>query len=346
MKRMIIALIVVLSILFLFYGMSDPSRDIPDPYYRNIGSNATNEGELRQILPLLEGEYVEGYFDCSEMAVFIEWYLEGHGIDTEIVTGKHDQPHNISVGGFEYEKSTGDHAWVASNISREVVLIEPTIARIVPKELEQYYSADEIHDDVYGIVKSSGCVDEYDWWTVIDIDSPVQFPTPVRLPPASEIETDIFDLVNRERENNGLEAMEWNDEIADIARAHSRDPASYEHTDESDESENILSKNGIYYFDIFVKRTLSLPGPVYNYEESLKTCLDAWTCEESEKQISESDLDESGVGVAMDSDGNIYFTQISIRRIHCGYKGAPCCKEEGYYPWCYKPWGCDRGICD
>ncbi|KAF5415448.1 MAG: hypothetical protein C5S48_05920 [Candidatus Methanogaster sp.] len=346
--------IAALLLLFVFHSIFDPVRDIPDPYYRGTGPDISNRSELIHILPHLADTYQEDYFDCSEMSAFMEWYLEGHGVDTVIAAGERNQLHNISAGGFEYEKGTGDHAWIVAKISGESVLIEPTLARVVPKSIEKYYIADTTYHDIYDAVSASRSVEEYDWWTVMDIDSPAPFKTPVSLPDSTEMETDIFDLVNLERAGDGRVSLKQNDEITEVARAYSHDLAARrdfgDNNDGTDDGGNelddLLKKSRIYYFDISIKQTLSVPGPVYDYEEFLQTCLDAWAYGESGEDTGASDLDESGIGVAVDPGGNVYVTQVSIRRIHCGYKGASCCKQQGYYPWCYKPWNCNRGICE
>ncbi len=116
--------------------------------------------------------------------------------------------------------------------------------------------------------------------------------------------------------------------------------------DNADELVDLLKKSGIYYFDVCTGRMLSVPGPVYDYEEFLQTCLDAWAPGESGEDTGAADIDESGIGVTVDPGGNIHITQVSIRRIHCGYKDASCCKQQGYYPWCYKQWECNQGICE
>jgi len=277
LKKWIITLtifpIAALSLLFAFHDIFDPVRDIPDPYYQDTGHNVTNRSELIHILPLLKDTYQEDYFDCSEMSAFMEWYLEGHGVDTVIVTGERNQPHNISAGGFEYEKGAGDHAWIISNVSGEMVLIEPTLARVVPKSLESYYLTDKVYNDIYDAVGSSRSVEEYDWWAVVDIDSPVPFKTPVSLPASTELETDIFDLVNMEREDDGLLALKQNDEVAEVARTYSCDLAArgdsgngdgsgnYGDDGDDDELGDLLKKSRIYYFDISIEQTLSVPGP-------------------------------------------------------------------------------------
>ena len=350
MIALVIIHISVLSLLFAFHNIFDPVRDIPDPYYRDPGPYVNNRSELIHILPLLTDTYQEDYFDCSEMSAFMEWYLEGHGVDTIIVTGVRNQPYNISAGGFEYEKGAGAHAWIVSNVSGERILIEPTLARVVPKSLEIYYITDKTYNNIYDAVRSGRSVGEYDWWTVVDIGSSVPFKTPVPLPASTELEMVIFDRVNNERAADGLPALKQNDEIAKVARTYSRDLAarmdSGNDDDNADELVDLLKKSGIYYFDVCTGRMLSVPGPVYDYEEFLQTCLDAWTHGESGEDTGAADIDESGIGVTVDPGGNIHITQVSIRRIHCGYKGASCCKQQGYYPWCYKQWECNQGICE
>ena len=100
-----------------------------------------------------------------------------------------------------------------------------------------------------------------DWWAVVDISSPVPFKTPVSLPASTELETDIFDWVNMEREDDGLPALKQNDEIVEVARAYNRDLAARRDSGDGDDGElgDSLKKSGIYYFDISVKQTLSVP---------------------------------------------------------------------------------------
>jgi len=53
--------------------------------------------------------------------------------------------------------------------------------------------------------------------------APVQPVAPVQTPGASQFEREVFILINLERTNHGLEALEWDSRIAGVARAHSVD---------------------------------------------------------------------------------------------------------------------------
>jgi uncharacterized protein YkwD len=75
-------------------------------------------------------------------------------------------------------------------------------------------------------------------------DSAVEDSTPmgeIILPPELDtfvLEGEVFELVNREREKNGLNTLEWSDEIADVARRHSLDMALNDYFDHLDPDGN------------------------------------------------------------------------------------------------------------
>jgi len=50
-------------------------------------------------------------------------------------------------------------------------------------------------------------------------------PEPAPMPNAADLEHEVFVLVNKEREKAGLCALVWNEQLADVARAHSTDMA-------------------------------------------------------------------------------------------------------------------------
>ena len=62
---------------------------LPEPYYTDIHKYGT--GSLEDLKELLDHfcwtrANDEEVFDCSEMAAYMEWYLENHGFDTIIAT--------------------------------------------------------------------------------------------------------------------------------------------------------------------------------------------------------------------------------------------------------------------
>jgi uncharacterized protein YkwD len=66
----------------------------------------------------------------------------------------------------------------------------------------------------------------------------------------SELEKEVFGLINQKRIAYGLEPLEWNDQLADVARLHSRDMAEnnfFSHQNLRGENpEDRLIKKGIY----------------------------------------------------------------------------------------------------
>ena len=56
------------------------------------------------------------------------------------------------------------------------------------------------------------------------------------------------------------------------------------------------------------------------------------------------EFDESGMGIA-DVGGYLISTQVFIKRIDCGYKGARCCQENKYSGYCYLPLSCEESVC-
>ncbi len=184
----------------------------------------------------------------------------------------------------------------------------------------------------------------------------------------SMLETMIFRGVNDEREKLGLSRLKWNDDVAYVARLYSQEMAErgfFAHTSPEGESHgDRLNDKGIYYYnrsaenlakinhvryftyintiDNVINRTYRTLGEVA--EES----VGGWMNSSSHREnIEDPGFMESGIGVAYDKDEEMfYLTQLFISRIHCGYRGASCCRQEGYIPWCYRPWECMDSICE
>jgi len=178
------------------------------------------------------------------------------------------------------------------------------------------------------------------------------------------LEKHVFDLVNYERTSRGLTALKWNEEIADVCRAHSKDMADndfFSHTgSDSTNSSYRLILGGVCYWnltgeniarvniiDVYVVNTR---GEVVDIkyktlEKLVQDTIDGWMNSPVHRQnILSSKFDEAGIGLTVFND-SYYFTENFITRITCGYKDAACCEKVGYLPWCYRPWECVSGFC-
>lgn len=191
------------------------------------------------------------------------------------------------------------------------------------------------------------------------------------------LERRTFELVNEERTERGLSELKWNEEVAAVCRAHSRNMAEngfFSHTGSDGlnvsgrlkgaelyywnmSGENILMESGVDYY------ALNLLGMVRNVEyktleELAQSAVVGWMNSTGHREnILKPEFDESAMGVYVlqgtmgeslgtsHSNVSYYFTQDFITRIDCGYKDGQCCRTAGYMPWCYVPWKCENGIC-
>ena len=62
------------------------------------------------------------------------------------------------------------------------------------------------------------------------------------------------------------------------------------------------------------------------------------------KNILTADYNEAGIGIA-EINNYFFITQVFIKKVDCGYLGGPCCKKNGYLPYCYVPMSCEENIC-
>ncbi len=84
----------------------------------------------------------------------------------------------------------------------------------------------------------------------------------------------------------------------------------------------------------------------FKTEKEIKNeAIEGWMNSPGHREnILHPDYNETGIGIA--KVGNyLIITQVFIKRIDCGYKTGPCCKKEGYYPYCYIPLTCNNGVC-
>ena len=183
---------------------------------------------------------------------------------------------------------------------------------------------------------------------------------------ASGLELLAHDLVNQERTSRGLGELKWNQRVAEVARAHSRDMGLNSYFSHEDLGggfhDDRLMAGEIYYFNlsgenlgkgsIVVSETVNVLGEVvsreYRTEEEMaRTIVDGWMNSTLHREnMLKPEYGEAGMGVALASDQETYyFTQVFITRVDCGYETGPCCVKLGYLPSCFVGLKCENGIC-
>jgi uncharacterized protein YkwD len=122
---------------------------------------------------------------------------------------------------------------------------------------------------------------------------------------SNNIEQEVHNLINQHRTSIGLAELEWNETIAEQCRNHSID----------------MSNAHTINHDGFTERVNSIGETIpwnwagenvaYNY--SAEGAVAAWLNSPVHKSNIESSSNLTGVGVALDEDSVMYFTQIFIR---------------------------------
>ncbi len=130
-----------------------------------------------------------------------------------------------------------------------------------------------------------------------------------------DLERQAFNLLNSKRAAKSLPPLEWNDDVARIARMHSENMAKYK----------FFSHTGID--GLMVNDRADLCGLsrwkaigeniAYNrgYEKPVEFAVERWMQSTSHREnILNNRWKESAVGVAVANDGSFYFTQVFLVR--------------------------------
>ena len=130
-----------------------------------------------------------------------------------------------------------------------------------------------------------------------------------------ELEKQAFDLLNKKRIETGLPLLEWCDEVAKIARAHSENMAKYKFFSHTG-LDGMMVDDRADAFGINKWRAIG-ENIAYNrgYEKPVEFAVERWMQSTSHRQnILNNRWRESAVGVAVSSDGAYYFTQVFLLR--------------------------------
>lgn len=129
------------------------------------------------------------------------------------------------------------------------------------------------------------------------------------------VERAAFDMVNRKRAEKGLQLLEWSDEIAAIARVHSRNMAEFRFFSHRGLDSKLVSDRAD---DQGVEKWRAIGENIaFNrgYKDPMTKAVELWLDSPSHKRnLLDCNWRESAVGVAVAEDGSYYFTQVFLAR--------------------------------
>lgn len=130
-----------------------------------------------------------------------------------------------------------------------------------------------------------------------------------------DLERRVFALINNVRRTNGLTELVWNEQVAGIARTHSKDMAgksffSHRGFDGSMIDDRADQAN--------LGRWRSIGENIaYNrgYAKPSEFAVECWMKSQSHRQnLLDRNWKETGIGIALSDDGAYYFTQVFLQR--------------------------------
>lgn len=149
-----------------------------------------------------------------------------------------------------------------------------------------------------------------------------------------QLEKQIHELINKERQKNGLSSLEWNKQLQMIARKHSQDMAVRKYfSHESPEEQNFFSrysKNGfsckirigdiihtgaenISQDNLYIAVVYKNKVPFYKWNSQsaiAKSVVQRWMKSRGHREnILKPYWKTQGIGVAISEDGKVYITE-------------------------------------
>ncbi len=132
---------------------------------------------------------------------------------------------------------------------------------------------------------------------------------------ASSVEARAFELMNAQRLANGLQSLQWDEEIIALARSHSQSMAEGKYFSHKDPSGGFVdsraAKLGIFNWMAIGENIAFMKG----YDDPASMAVEKWMQSTSHKKnILSGQWRDSAIGVAVADDGAIYFTQVFIAK--------------------------------
>jgi uncharacterized protein YkwD len=126
------------------------------------------------------------------------------------------------------------------------------------------------------------------------------------------IESEIFKLINRERQKHGLSSLLWSQQITDIARRHSRDMADHQYFSHKGRNGSLVSKradNANIQWNSIAENIIwfiGMPDPAGYAAEG-------WMNSRGHREnILTKGWKQTGIGAAVGPDGSYYITQVFL----------------------------------
>jgi uncharacterized protein YkwD len=127
------------------------------------------------------------------------------------------------------------------------------------------------------------------------------------------LERQTFNLLNVERASRGLEALVWDDRVAEVARLHSRSMASEKYFSHRGNDGSMVDDRadrlGMSKWSAIGENIAFLRG----YDDPASFAVETWMNSSSHrKNLLGNRWSRSAVGVAVAADGAYYFTQVFV----------------------------------
>ncbi|MGI8495955.1 MAG: CAP domain-containing protein, partial [Pyrinomonadaceae bacterium] len=129
----------------------------------------------------------------------------------------------------------------------------------------------------------------------------------------ASLEKQAFELMNRKRAENGLAPLRWNDDLARVARLHSENMARYEFFSHTG-LDGALVNNRADALGITRWRSIGENiAFIRGFDNPVESACEKWMLSPSHKEnILDKRWKETGIGIAIASDGTYFFTQVFI----------------------------------
>ncbi len=129
------------------------------------------------------------------------------------------------------------------------------------------------------------------------------------------IEEQVFQAINRVRAENSLTPFYLKKDLSFVAREHSQDMAAHEyfsHVSPNGEGlQGRITRGGITNWSRLAENLAINQG----YDDPVLIAVRGWMNSPGHRQnILDSNLTETGIGVAIDAKGKIYLTQLFAKR--------------------------------